>query len=84
MSSFLFQKLKMNSVMHTGLTVAMGITIKTMEVDVKVVIQVFSGQLTMLTVFNAPTMGKARSSSSNFTRKSIFERAMVMPLTFSM
>lgn len=68
LSFFLFQKLKMNSVTHTGLTVAMGITIETMEVDVKMVIQLFGGQLTMLTVFNAPTMGKA---TFRHNRKSI-------------
>ena len=43
-------------------------TIETMEVDVKMVIQVFGGQLTMLAVFNAPAMGKA---TFRHNRKSI-------------
>ena len=56
MSFFLLQKLKMNSVTHARLIVTMSVTIKTMEVDIKMVTQIFCGQFAMLAILDTPTM----------------------------
>lgn len=58
LSFFLFQKLKMNSVMHSCLIMAMSITIKQMEVCVKVITQIKRCQITMLAILDTPAMSK--------------------------
>ena len=58
MSFFLLQKLKMNSVTYARLIMAMSVTVETMEIDIKVVTQIFCGQLAMLAILYTPAMSK--------------------------
>ena len=58
MSFFLLQKLKMNSVTYARLIVAMSVTVETMEVDIKMVTQIFCSQSAMLTILNTPAMSE--------------------------
>ena len=59
MSFFLLQKLKMNSVTYTRLIMAMCVTIETMEVDIKMVTQIFCGQISVLAILDTPAMSEA-------------------------